>query len=137
MKELDRKINHSTSGGHLADIPLPHIRYWPGADRKRRLTIGISRFYGVGEHYYLRIVQEKNPIWNSQEGYWHTAWDDEDGNGTTETQLYFDGKISKTKFSSYAEITGYAKWVAKTHFPDHEIVWEDFCKDFDNIEALK
>ena len=68
-------------GGHLKDIPKPHKRMFPGKG-KRRVSVEVMQWSIVGgTHYYVKIVEEDNPIWDSQSQKWRMAWDDGNGNG--------------------------------------------------------
>jgi len=128
-EDLYRKSAKLT-GGHLADIPLPHIRFFPNPYFRRKVTITISRFYGYGPHYYVSISQESNPIWNGKE--WQIAWDDLEGKGKTDTDLYFAGDLrAKIRVEAYQLAIGKAKQIINKYFSDHEQIWIDYCQDYE------
>jgi hypothetical protein len=66
-------------GGYLADIPQPHVRMFPGRKR-REVRVSVVKYY---HHWYCRLTEEDNPIWDSKTGYWTGAWDDELYRGRT------------------------------------------------------
>jgi hypothetical protein len=90
------------SGGHLKDIPLPHLRRSPRY-APRLVRIVIQHYAGIGVHWYVDIREEHNPIWNpltNAEAHpdwdniqgtewgqevigWQSAWDDDKGKGRT------------------------------------------------------
>lgn len=118
-------------GGHLADIPEPHIRKFPNPFVKREVKITISRYYGYGEHYYVSVKEESNPIWNGST--WVDAWDDKEGKGLDDLQLYFDRDEKEARISAmaYELAIGKAKMILKKYFPDHQVKWDDYCKDWE------
>lgn len=135
LTEQQYKSNSSSSGGYLNEIPEPHIRKFPNPYSKRKVKITVSRYYGYGIHYYVSIREDDNPIWNSERNLWTRAWDDKEGEGKTDTDLYFDGDDNANiRTDAYELAIGKAKMVLKRHFPDHEVVWEDYCKDWEKDE---
>lgn len=100
-------------GGHVAEIPLPHIRKWPGHSTKRPVSVAIQ-VYAVGVHYSANVKEEDNPIWNpltqaqanptwkeiqrpeSEYGKqvvgWQASWDDVEGKGK---QFFSDRCLSR------------------------------------------
>jgi len=117
-------------GGHLEEISKPHTRFFPNPYRKRKVTVTISRYYGIGLHYYVSLQEEDNPIWNGEA--WQTAWDDKEGRGRTDTDLFFGGEIeANIRVEAYEIAVGKAMMLIKKYFPDHEVVWEDYCKDYE------
>lgn len=78
----------SVFGGYLKDIPKPHRRLFSDRRRKRAVRVEISRFYGIGVHYYVSLQLENNPVWNRETKTWQLAWDDTVGRGTTVTMRF-------------------------------------------------
>jgi hypothetical protein len=70
---------YSKTGKNLVDIPEPHIRQWPTSNQKRDVRIHIARYYNIGQHYYVTIEKEFNPIWDGIDGCWRKCQDDNDG----------------------------------------------------------
>ena len=71
------------SGGYIKDIPEPHVRRWPSNGRLE-VTVYINSWVGYSpgaKHWYSKVEESHNPIWNSDEQMWQQAWDDKDGRG--------------------------------------------------------
>ena len=77
MGEPDWSRETGLHGGNVAEIPLPHIRRFPGP-AERVVKIIPSRIF---QHYHTRIEEEDNPIWNSDSNLWQEPWGDEEGRG--------------------------------------------------------
>ncbi len=86
--------NGSTFGGNLVDIPAPHRRRWPNDVCPRPVKVEISSWVGRSagaKHYYARVTEENNPIWDSRPETigkrageprgWTCPWEDEEGEG--------------------------------------------------------
>jgi hypothetical protein len=87
-------LNH---GGHLKEIPEPHIRRYPNPYEKRQVKIRVSSWVGVSVgavHTYVRVHEEENPLWRPAwdeeiepgrmvhwEDAWQAAWDDKEAAG--------------------------------------------------------
>jgi hypothetical protein len=127
---INYNANSTLHGGHLSDIPLPRIRRWPGCPDKRKITIRITRYYDVGIHYFLTIFEEDNPLWNEKNQEWQFAWDDKEYRGKTDFDFLIK-LLPKTRFDAYEEALGWANIILR-EFPDHEVVWEDYCKDWED-----
>lgn len=67
---------YESYGGYLKDIPKPYKRKFPD-ERKRRVCVLVTQYYGIGIHFYVHIREEENPIWDEKENCWRIAWDDE------------------------------------------------------------
>lgn len=93
-------------GGHLSDIPKPHIRMFPNTvGRKRRVNFAVDSWVGMGQgakHFYVKMRQEDNLIWDESDGIWTQAWDDEEADGSTKewTELSIEMAISKMRIES-------------------------------------
>lgn len=73
-------------GGHLADIPLPHRRCFPG-EWPRLVKVELTSWIGYSagaKHWYADIEEEDNYLWDSAEKCWRIAWDDAKGKGRRE-----------------------------------------------------
>lgn len=82
-------------GGHLEDVPKPHVRMYPAPKgalvRKRRVKIRLYTYSGTSfgaTHWYADVDEEKNPIWcrrvefpYEKEAHWKELWDDREGEG--------------------------------------------------------
>ena len=112
--------NRHLSGGHLKDIPKPHIRYFDDRRRKREVKVSILKFEGYGIHYHVDIKEEDNPILDIGENHssgkpcWHACWDDEKGRG----------KLFAKKFNSTSDAAHYIKEVWHEEFENktHKLV---------------
>ncbi len=118
----------TTFGGHLKDIPLPHVRYWPGSFKKKEVRIRIMRYYGAGGvHYYASLQEDSNPIWNSAEGYWQEAWDDLEGKGRDEWGI----DDWPNRLRSYQLTKLKIQEILAREFPPeaYEYVWDDMTDE--------
>lgn len=110
----NRCRGRSSWGGWLKEVPKPHRRYYDDARRKRTVEVGVSRFWGQGDHYYVRLKQDDNPIWDTNSESWRVAWDDhEKGEG-----LRLSKKFANRVFAH--------EWIDKQmakYFPGHKLVW--------------
>ena len=68
----------TTHGGHLKDYPNP-VRVFDDTKKKREVSVSVTKFYGVGVHYYIALAEESNPIIVPNGTC--LCWDDEKGRG--------------------------------------------------------
>jgi hypothetical protein len=125
-------------GGHLKDIPEPHVYYWPGADIKRKMTCRIMRFYGAGgRHYHVSVMQEDNPVWDGRECKyrpgepqgWTVPWDrDFPGKGGTAWDLFRNEEV-KSIYRVRLQARQDIEAAVTKYYPDHELVWDDYTDD--------
>lgn len=116
---MKQKVDYgagSSRGGDIANIPEPHQRMFPGR-RKRKVRVSITRFYGVGIHFYASLREESNMIWCAckdayqQKPHWHQAWDDREGNGRE-----FSGRFNTHEAAQdFINRTAAKEFPAKTH----------------------
>lgn len=67
----------------IDDVPRPHIRLFPDyAERKRRVEVKISLNRGYGHHVYADLIEEPNPVWDTDSGSWIVPEGDAAGAGT-------------------------------------------------------
>jgi len=117
------------TGGYLKDVPLPHKRRWPGEKRQREVHAQIARYVGaMGRHYYASIQEERNPIWDTSDAFgrpgvagWVCCWDDE---GCKGKQLFTE------KFDTHVQAMGWVKRMMTEHFPDHELIVDDYSGEY-------
>ncbi len=102
-------------GGHLEDIPKPHVRKFPGP-KKRTVKVILGQWYGQAHHVYATLKEEDNPIWDSKESGWRMAWDDREG----------EGRIFRQHFDDFASARVWIDKTTKKEFPKatHELVDE-------------
>jgi hypothetical protein len=107
----DYKEGVGLYGGKLAEIARPHVRKFPGP-QKREVAIRVVQLF---RHFHIKIKEEFNPIWNGST--WQQAWDDDAGEG----QFLVEFK-STSREAAKAWI---AKMVAK-HFPASSHITNDW-----------
>lgn len=129
---VDYTLPTTKRGGHLSDIPEPHVRKWPGpAPREVRIHIRCWAGYAPGaRHYHFEVVEEDNPVWDGRPatswgrpdkpGGWTLPWHDKEGEGRT-----FRGIAL-----SYNRAVQFAEAVVNKHFagPGYEVVSDDYQK---------
>ncbi|MCK5614474.1 hypothetical protein KAR91_72085 [Candidatus Pacearchaeota archaeon] len=127
----------SMIGGHLKDIPKPHLRKWadaqpmmlglnrweqkqPPTNEKRRITISFSSYVGTAAinatHYIVRIEEETNPIWNSDTEQWQNPWDYDSSD---------DDIVFREEFTLATRAVDWAKIMVDEHFSgdEYEVDW--------------
>ena len=107
-------------GGHLAEMPGPIKRRWPGSVSTREVSIKISTWVGHdhgAEHYTLHIEEEFNPILDEAKKVWRQCYDDHKGYG-------FNCEI---KFPNETNAKNVAEAIIKEMFSgaEHSIKWDD------------
>jgi len=117
MKRPPKSVSHrfrSRYGGWLKDVPKPHRRFYDDRRRKRSVEVSVSRFWGQGDHYYVTLRQDDNPIWDATDDFWILAWDDHDkGEG-----LRLSRKFANRVFAQ--------EWIDEQmakYFPGHKLLW--------------
>ncbi len=106
-KEI-RESTHEFGGGHLAELPKPHFRRY-GKHRKelRPVRVGVHKYLGLGQHYYVSLSEADNPIWDAKEKGWRLCWDDSGGKG----------ELLHNRFGSLTSATLWVRTQAKKRFP--------------------
>jgi len=96
-------------GGKLKELTKrPCKRKYPGKE-KRSVDISISRFSGIGVHYFVSIREEYNYIWDKKEKTWRQPWSSyKDKKGRGQTFI--------SKFNTYREAARYVKEIIAEHF---------------------
>ena len=106
-------------GGHMKDLPEPHVLKWPNKRGvKRDVRVVLSTWVGVGlgaTHYYVRVEEEDNYIWDGER--WARPW------GGIPDQ---EGQSFGGQFDNPLQCRDYAKEIITEHFSngEHEIRWE-------------
>lgn len=134
---IDYESTSMRRGGHIEDIPKPHIRKWPTSKQKRSITIRIMRFDSMRKHYHVSINQESNPIWDATENEfdpgkpigWTTAWDDLEGHGLNEWELIDKEPGFQHTYILKIEAEKAVEKIVKKYFPDHEIYFDNLTGD--------
>jgi len=94
-------------GGHLKEVPKPHVRWYDKRRGKRLVKVTVMGFWGIGHHYYVTLREDSNGIWNTKEECWQECWDDPKARGQQ-----FD-----KKFGNMVLAAAWVKEIAKKHFP--------------------
>lgn len=79
----DYQASRHVWGGTIAEVPRPHIRWFPGSRRKREVEVSVSVFEGIGRHFHVGIIEEDNLLWDRKERCWRKCWQDREGMGKT------------------------------------------------------
>lgn len=101
-----------TTGGHIADVPAPHVRYHSlvGAPR-REVVVTVTKFI-MGSHHHVSMAEEDDPIWDRtvdkyQDGTWRRCWDDDAGRGL----------VLRTEYVHTRWIEPWIQRMVAQHFP--------------------
>lgn len=131
-------------GGHIKDIPEPHVRRfpappgskdWDGTPLLRDVRVQAVKYF---QHWHIRIREEDNPVWDPNPNVafnhpdepigWSEPWDDEGGKG----RVFLN--------SSHGSSVEARKWIAsiiRRHFPKttHKIVNDANGLDEEYVES--
>lgn len=91
----DRKKSVGHIGGNLAEVPLPHVRFFPFGNYRRKVIASISSYRGISigaKHFYANLREDDNPIWDTTVNGWRCCWDDPEGRGLELEQSVFTRK---------------------------------------------
>lgn len=105
------------SGGHIADYPGPHRRYYDDRRRKRKVTVGVI-VYSIGKHYWVSMRQDDNPIWDGKS--WRLCWDDKESRG----------RVLSRQCDNKIEVHHFVRHAMHFVFPGHKLDWEPYSKTF-------
>lgn len=93
------------------------VRWYDDKRRKRYVTVKVMRYWGYGNHYYVAIEEDDNPV----------AVPDEQGK-IWWTEASNDPACRGKKFQKKFDFRDAAqRWIADIiteHFPTHKVVWE-------------
>jgi hypothetical protein len=117
---MTRNAHGSRHGGHLADIPLPHIRKYPGNEGPRPVEVSVAQYAGF-PHWHVTINESSNPIWDEATEYWTTAWDDR----SEETR----GRIFHQQCQTQGEAKNWIALIISTEFNNGEGYAFNFTDD--------
>ena len=107
------------TGGHLADLPKPHIPLYSKHSQKlgvrRPVHVSIMVFYGLGRHYYVDIREEANAFWDSRTDpvfrtgpHWARPW---------RLDPKHAGRSEHGRFDNMLDATRFVREVVKKYFP--------------------
>ena len=112
--------NWQQRGGKLADISLPHVRYYDDKRRKRYVELTIMRYWGFGNHYYVKLKEDDNPIAKADTNTdgvigtrWMSAWDDPKS----------EGRCFERKFNTRFAAQNWIDATMQKEFPGMKTVW--------------
>jgi len=98
-------VSWSCFGGNIAEFKKPYKRkYGPKSKLKRPVRVSARKYYGLGQHYWVSLHEEDNPIWDAKEKGWRLCWDDAEGRGRifsksflsmTSAQLWIEKLVRK------------------------------------------
>jgi hypothetical protein len=97
----------TTFGGYVKEIPKPHKRFFDDKRRVWPIRVSITRYMGIGVHYYPSLELESNPIWNAEAKSWQLAHDDDEG---------AEKRIRGPQCNSYEEAAKWVEYTYKTRF---------------------
>lgn len=126
-------------GGYWKDIPTPYVFFHPNPKQKRRVRVGVMRYYGVGVHFYATVDEESNHVWDGKD--WRLPWGNEEGFPV------LTGKNFSERFDTYTEAVNFVNSVIAREFsPETHKLYDgsgygkiegfmwDFADDFDPNE---
>jgi hypothetical protein len=137
---VDYNNNGTTSKpGSLSDLDgYPLDYYFPHPTEKRKVYVRIMQYYGY-PHYGVSIREEDNHVWDGRKcDYrdgpvgWVRFYENKAFDGQTENDFYNDvkgmpGEIGYPwHYSSYHFAKVVCDKMIAAHFPEHEVVWEDY-----------
>lgn len=108
-------------GGKLEDVPKPHFYLWDKLKRKREVRVRITKFYGVGVHYYADLKEEDDAVWNrridppyTKQAHWQKCWNDPKT----------DGRSFLRRCNTPEEAVEFVRQTQREHFPKktHKLV---------------
>lgn len=112
LTKEQRECGHFQFGGHRADFPKVVQREFPASRKRRKVTLTISIFFGIGRHYYVDLTEEDNPLWDPNQKCWVKPWDDVEAKGQRFSE----------RFASERAAERWARRIIAKHFPRHRIV---------------
>ena len=119
------------SGGLVADLESPRVRYWPRGKARREIRVKFYTWRGASMgavHWYAEYAMEDNPLWNRSKGRWQQCYDDKRGAGRTE----------KYSASSPQEAENWLIREIRQRYPDRQryVLCPNHDKEADVLEHL-
>jgi hypothetical protein len=105
-----------TFGGFFKDYPGAK-RLFDEPGYKPKIHIGIRKYYGIGNHYWVTVQEEYNPIWDGQG--WRVCWDD-----PLKRRDFTDA------FNTKKQAEKWLKEIINSHFKDFQIEIEPYSEWF-------
>lgn len=116
-------------GGKLEDVvPQPVLRKWPAAYAhgvKRKVRVRVTKFTGIGHHYYVSLTEEDNVVWQttvddmSERPFWMKPWEDPEGRGRDESKRCF----------TIGGVDNFIRRCVEKHFPSETHYLETMHED--------
>jgi len=101
-------MSWSYYGGNIAELPKPRRRRYGTRKREKRpVKVSVHKYYGLGQHYWVSLHEDDNPIWDKKEKGWRFCWDDNEGKG----------RIFSEPFLSMLSAQLWIEEMVKTEFP--------------------
>ena len=81
---------------------------------KRLVTVDVMKFWGAGQHFWVKIKEDDNLLWEASEKTWVKYPDDEVGMG----------RVFEDKFNTQKEAMIYIENIIRQHFPSDKYIIE-------------
>jgi hypothetical protein len=119
MKNNDsNEVTSSAYGGNLSEVPKPHKRKYKKNDKNRLVRLSVMVYTGVGRHYYCRLSEDDNPIWDINLPGYRTCWDDDKAKGREEYK----------SFDNVIQVRRWVRHMMSFVFKNHKLE-VDFAED--------
>jgi len=112
LSKPDWQCGRGIIGGHLKDVPKPHVRFFSDQRYRRKVYLTCGIYSGIGIHFHVMLQEEHDDLWDSKENCWRQSWDDVEGKGRS---------FSET-FATEPEAKEWARKIARRHFRRHKIM---------------
>jgi hypothetical protein len=77
-------------------------------DKKRKVLVDVMKFWGMGNHFWVKIQEDDNLIWLASKKAWVSYPDDSLGKG----------KLFEKKFNTKEEAQIFIDTIIRENFPD-------------------
>lgn len=126
----------TSHGGTLAEVPEPHVwRHATGRGHYGRRTVRASVMkYGLNPHFYVRIEEEDDAVWDSRRAYWASPYRTKEGDdaptwwkGRSIDNPNYDGFVRAADAQAYLDEVLRALFPKETHevqFSANGDAWE-------------
>lgn len=107
----------SLIGGYLADVPEPHVwRHATGRGHYGRRHVRASVMkHGLNPHFYVRIEEENDEVWNAARGCWQSPYGVEDSEESRWTTMWWRGRsIDNPNYDGFIRVEDAQEYLSKT-----------------------
>lgn len=98
MKNISNDTSTVMGGSWWAKIPQPYRFLHPTPVEKRKVRVEVTRYYGVGVHFYATVEERPNYVWDGET--WRQPWA---AGGFPD----LDGKRFSGRFDTYTEAVNF------------------------------